>query len=52
MAQLRRAVPLADVLTPNIPEAEEITGMHIETEDDMCAAAKLIYRCHFPLQKK
>ena len=35
--------PLADVLTPNIPEAEEITGMHIETEDDMCAAAKLIY---------
>ena len=36
-------LPLADVLTPNIPEAEEITGMHIETEDDMCAAAKLIY---------
>ena len=36
-------LPLADVLTPNIPEAEEITGMHIETENDMCAAAKLIY---------
>ena len=36
-------LPLADVLTPNIPEAEEITGTHIETEDDMCTAAKLIY---------
>ena len=35
-------LPLADVLTPNIPEAEEITGMHIETEDDMRVAAKLI----------
>ena len=35
-------LPLADVLTPNIPEAEEITGMHIETEEDMRVAAKLI----------
>ena len=26
--------PLAAVLTPNIPEAEELTGMHIEHADD------------------
>ena len=40
--------PLAAVLTPNIPEAEELTGMHIEHADDMIAAAKKIaeqYHC-------
>lgn len=31
--------PLADILTPNIPEAEELTGMKISSPDDMIAAA-------------
>ena len=40
--------PLAAVLTPNIPEAEELTGMHIESAEDMIDAAKKIaeqYHC-------
>ena len=40
--------PLADVLTPNIPEARELTGMKIETAEDMVTAAEKIseeYNC-------
>ncbi|MDD5804628.1 bifunctional hydroxymethylpyrimidine kinase/phosphomethylpyrimidine kinase [Blautia sp. HCP3S3_H10_1] len=40
--------PLAAVLTPNIPEAEELTGMQIRSAEDMIAAAKQIaeeYQC-------
>ena len=40
--------PLAAVLTPNIPEAEVLSGMEIKNEEDMIAAAKLIsekYSC-------
>lgn len=37
-------IPLADVLTPNIPEAEIIARMKISTVDDMEAAAMKIYR--------
>ncbi|MDO5725241.1 MAG: bifunctional hydroxymethylpyrimidine kinase/phosphomethylpyrimidine kinase [Tissierellia bacterium] len=37
-------VPICDVLTPNIPEAEHISGMKIETEEDMMEAAKIIYK--------
>lgn len=36
-------IPLADVLTPNIPEAEKITGMKILSFGDMEAAARRIY---------
>ena len=36
-------IPLADVLTPNIPEAEKITGMTIESPAMMEDAARLIY---------
>ena len=36
-------IPLADVLTPNIPEAEVITGMTIETQEDMKEAARRIH---------
>lgn len=36
-------IPLAYVLTPNIPEAEAITGIEIEKLDDAKKAAKLIY---------
>lgn len=35
-------LPLADVITPNIPEAEVLSGMTIKNEDDMIAAAKVI----------
>jgi hydroxymethylpyrimidine/phosphomethylpyrimidine kinase len=31
--------PLADIITPNIPEAERITGIAIESDDDIIAAA-------------
>ena len=36
-------IPLADVLTPNIPEAERITGMSIHSLTDMEEAARKIY---------
>lgn len=34
--------PLAKVLTPNIPEAEVLSGIEIKTKEDMKSAAKLI----------
>ncbi|GEK91187.1 bifunctional hydroxymethylpyrimidine kinase/phosphomethylpyrimidine kinase [Alkalibacterium kapii] len=34
--------PLATVLTPNIPEAEELTGMQIKSEEDMKKAAAIL----------
>lgn len=37
-----RLLPLATVLTPNIPEAEVLSGMAIRTADDMVAAAHAI----------
>jgi len=37
-------LPLAFVITPNVPEAEELTGMKITTVDDMKKAAKAINR--------
>ena len=36
-------IPLADVLTPNIPEAEKITGGRIKSLADMEEAAKAIH---------
>ena len=41
-------LPLADVLTPNIPEAEVLSGMKVRTEKDMILAAEKIsknYHC-------
>jgi hydroxymethylpyrimidine/phosphomethylpyrimidine kinase len=41
-------LPLATVLTPNIPEAEVLSGMEIKTSDDMIRAAAFIsetYHC-------
>lgn len=41
-------LPLATVLTPNIPETEVLSGMAVRTPDDMVTAAKAIseqYRC-------
>ena len=41
-ALISRIVPLADVITPNIPEAEKIAGMEIASRDDMREAARRI----------
>ena len=41
-------MPIASVVTPNIPEAEVLSGMEIKTEQDMIAAAEYIsktYHC-------
>ena len=38
-----RLLPLATVITPNIPEAEVLSGMEIKNEKDMEAAARFIY---------
>ena len=43
-----RLLPMASVLTPNIPEAEVLSGMEIRTEEDMIKAAEKIsenYHC-------
>nr|WP_294679134.1 bifunctional hydroxymethylpyrimidine kinase/phosphomethylpyrimidine kinase [uncultured Blautia sp.] len=40
--------PLADLLTPNIPETEVLTGMKIKTPEDMIEAARQVsekYNC-------
>ena len=37
-----RLVPLSAVVTPNIPEAEALTGMTIESDDDVREAARRI----------
>ena len=41
-------MPIASVVTPNIPETEVLSGMEIKTEQDMIAAAEYIsktYHC-------
>lgn len=43
-----KLLPMADILTPNIPEAEVLSGMEIKTEEDMIKAAEKIsmsYHC-------
>ncbi|MEG1048981.1 MAG: bifunctional hydroxymethylpyrimidine kinase/phosphomethylpyrimidine kinase [Oscillospiraceae bacterium] len=39
---IKEIIPLATVLTPNIPEAEKIANMEIKTTEDMRVAAKKI----------
>ena len=39
---IREILPLADLLTPNIPEAEIISGMRISSSEDMERASKCI----------
>jgi len=39
---IKEVVPLADLITPNIPEAEKMSGMTIKTHDDMREAARRI----------
>ena len=40
---IKEIIPLADVLTPNIPEAEKIAGMSIQTVEEMESAARKIH---------
>lgn len=40
---VERLFPLADVLTPNLPEAEVLAGMKIEDKQGMLEAAKAIH---------
>lgn len=37
-------IPLADLITPNLPEAEELTGMKITTAEEMVKAGKLLQK--------
>ena len=41
-----RLLPLAAVITPNIPEAEVLSGMKIKSEQDMETAAELINKLY------
>ena len=41
-ALLSELAPLADVMTPNIPEAEVLSGLTIRSKEDMVQAAKAI----------
>lgn len=42
IAELKTLIPIADIVTPNIPEAEVLTGVKIQTLEDMQAAATII----------
>ena len=42
-ALVKKLLPAAYVVTPNIPEAEVLTGNEVETLDDMRAAARQIF---------
>ena len=44
----KELLPISTVVTPNIPEAEVLSGIQIQNENDMCEAAKQIaetYHC-------
>lgn len=41
---IAEVVPLADVITPNIPEAEKMSGIVIQTQADMKRAARRIHK--------
>ena len=40
---IKHVIPCADILTPNIPEAEKIAGIQISSITDMEKAAKIIH---------
>ena len=39
-----KLIPLSTLITPNIPEAEVLSGLSIQNEEDMTAAARIISR--------
>ena len=47
-ALIENLLPLAQVITPNIPEAETLTGFTIATESDMRRAASMIRKMGTP----
>ena len=42
-ALIEEIIPLAELITPNIPEAEVLAGMSIKNKDDMREASKVIH---------
>lgn len=40
----KELLPLAAVVTPNIPEAEVLAGISIQNQEDMCRAAEKIFK--------
>ena len=42
MALTQKLLPLAELCTPNIPEAEALAGVRITTAEDMVSAARII----------
>jgi hydroxymethylpyrimidine/phosphomethylpyrimidine kinase len=43
-----KLLPIAKIITPNIPEAEQLTGFSIHSIDDMKQAAEKIYKMGCP----
>lgn len=44
---ITKLIPLADIITPNIPEAEVLCGFEIKNKDDMIKAAeKIAQKCN------
>lgn len=43
---IRELLPIATVVTPNIPEAEILSGMSVSCKEDMLQAAQIISRSH------
>lgn len=44
----RRLLPMASIITPNLPEAEALTGLPVRTEDEMRIAAAALLRLGVP----
>ena len=42
----KKLLPLASLVTPNIPEAEHLTGLKIKEESDQQAAARAMYEVY------
>lgn len=42
-ALIKKLMPMAEVITPNIPEAKVLCGFDIKNEEDMIKAAKVIF---------
>lgn len=38
--------PLCDIITPNVPEAQYLTGINIDSESDMITAADMLYNTY------
>ena len=45
-ALIKELLPISTLVTPNIPEAQVLSGMTIESKEDMIAAAKYIGDCY------